>query len=200
MTRARTVAGVAALVGAALLVLPVSAVSGKAPPTPQLAKSVSQGALDRVTPPKSAAEAAARRPAARPMSVGVSAGLKATTDRHMSADPALKALLGGTSYKVVKEGTWSRAVSTERIGVVREIQLAKPVDMAMRGWPVMYWDDARDTYQRFSYNAAWANVSRVTVFVDDTAGVVGLTPDENAVLTQGPGNEWIATLPKGTPK
>jgi hypothetical protein len=196
----RTIAGVAALVGAALLVMPVSAVTGRSAPAPQLAKSVSSGALERVTPPKSAAEAAARKQAPRPLSVGVSADLQRTTDRHMSADPALRALLGGTAYKVVKEGTWSRAVSTERIGVVREIQLARSVDMPMRGWPVMVWDDARDTYESYSYNAAWSNVSRVTVFVDDTAGVVGLNPDENAVLTQGSGNEWIAKLPKGTPK
>ncbi|MEV4624346.1 hypothetical protein AB0J74_37275 [Asanoa sp. NPDC049573] len=193
-------AGVAALAGAALLLMPVSAVTGKPPPAPQLAKSISQDALERVAPPKSREEAAARRPIARPLSVGVSAELKLTTDRHMAADPALRALLRGTAYKVVKEGTWSRAVSTERIGVVREIQLAKPVDMPMREWPVMVWDDARDTYQQYPYNASWSNVSRVTVYVDDTAGVVGLTPDENAVPTQGPGNEWIAKLPKGTPK
>ena len=200
MPKIRTVAGVAALVGAALLMMPVSAVTGKPTPTPQMAKSVSEGAFERVAPPKSRAEAAAHRPVPRPLSVGVSADLKATADRHMSADPALRALLQGTTYKVIKEGTWSRAKSTERIGVAREIQLAKAVDMPMRGWPVMVWDDARDTYQQYSYNVAWSNVTRVTVFVDDKAGVVGFSPDENAVPTQGPGNDWIAKLPKGTPK
>ncbi|MBQ1023686.1 hypothetical protein [Micromonospora sp. C95] len=190
----------AALVGAALLVMPVNAVTGQPAPAPQLAKPVSNGALERVAPPKSRAEAAAHKPVPRPLSVGVSAELKLTADRHMAADPALRALLQGTTYKVVKEGTWSRAVSTERIGVVREIELAKPVDMPMRGWPVMVWDDARDTYQQYSYNASWSNVTGVTIFVDDTAGIVGLTPDEEAVPTQGSGNEWIAKLPKEAPK
>jgi hypothetical protein len=200
MPAVRKAIGVAALAAAALVVMPVQAGIGKPPPAPKPAALMPQAQTEALLPPKTKAEAEQRSHAPRPLSVGVPADQKNIADRHMAGDEALRAMLQGRAYKVVKEGAWVRPVSQQRIGVVREIALTAAVDMPMRRWPVVYWKDGADTYQRFAYNASWAGVTGATVFVDDNLGVVGLTPDAGAVLTQGPGNDWIATLPKGAPR
>jgi hypothetical protein len=35
--------------------------------------------------------------------------------------------------------------------VVRELQFSRPVNMPMRGWPAIYWNDATDSYERYSF-------------------------------------------------
>jgi hypothetical protein len=42
--------------------------------------------------------------------------------------------------------------------VVRELQLSRPVNMPMRGWPAIYWNDATDSYERYSFTNVQSRV------------------------------------------
>lgn len=178
--------------------MPTTLGMAKDEPKSQSAVQAPQSAVSGLEKPISEAAAAAQSQARRPSSVGVSADLKMLADRAMAADQSLNALLQGASYTVSKEGPWTRVKSEARIGVVREIQLSRVVNTPVRQWPVIVWDKSTDTYQRHQYNASYRGVSQVTVFIDDVAGVVQLSPGPEATFVEGPGNEWKKSLPAGS--
>jgi biotin carboxyl carrier protein len=189
----RRLLGLAALVGAALLIMPVGFGFGADDPG---ASIPAPGSVTVAAKPPASPEAAASRGPlpARAESLGVSADLKAVANQFMAADTSLAAMLQGASYTVVKEGPWTRVKNGQQIGVVRELKLSRAVNAPMRGWPVIVWDEANDTYKRQTFNASYSNVATVTVFVDNAAGVVQLQPGEEAVITEGAGNQWARSL------
>jgi hypothetical protein len=198
LSRSRHLLGVSALIGAAFLLMPASLSLAKDDPKSQPVVQAPQAATSALSSSVPEAAVAAQSRARRPTSVGVSADLKAMADKAMAADPSLSALLQGMSYTVTREGPWTRVKTDTRIGVVREIQLGRTVDAPMRPWPVIVWDESADTYQRHLYNASYKGVAKVTVFVDDVAGVVQLSPGPEATTVEGPGNQWKESLPAGS--
>ncbi|MGN9914685.1 hypothetical protein ACTMTJ_44870 [Phytohabitans sp. LJ34] len=117
------------------------------------------------------------------------AQLAVAADRYMAGDAALSAMLQGVAYKVVKEGPWTRQKTDQRIGIVRELRLERPVDTPMREWPVARWDEAADTYKEGTFKAAYRGVSSITVHIADAAGVVSLIPG-NSVVVSNEGSGW----------
>lgn len=190
MSLRRRLIGVAALAGAGLVLSPVLP-SFSEPPATTAAALVPNEAAAR--PPVSTAKPVFTPK--QPLSVGVPADLAAAANQFMSTDPAMLAMLQGATYTVVKEGQWTRNSGTV-LGVAREIVLAKKIDTPMRQWPVITWDDGTDTYQRHLYNVAYQGVTSYTVLIDRTGGVVDVQPDAGATWVEGPGNDWITTIPK----
>jgi hypothetical protein len=197
LSKSRRLLGVSALIGAAFLLTPASLSLAQGDSKVEPAVQAPRAATAALGTSINDAAAAAKNRTGRSTSVGVSADLKAMADKAMAADPSLSALLQGVPYTVTKEGPWTRVKSETRIGVVREIKLGRTLDAPLRPWPVIVWDESADTYQRHLYNASYKGVTRVTVFVDDAAGVVQLSPGPEATVVEGPGNEWKESLPAG---
>lgn len=125
-------------------------------------------------------------------SEGVSAEAGRRADSHSMTDTFLSELLALGPNEVARQGTWS-TLGGERIGVLREIVFTGPVDVPMRKWPSIRWNEeaAVDTYTRHQYEVEVRNLTKLTVFIDDQAGVVGVQADAGAVEIPGPNNEIL---------
>jgi len=104
-------------------------------------------------------------------------------------------MLRGTTYEITRQGPWQGQDGGRRFGVVQELKLARPINVPMGKWPVIVWNERTNAYRQYDFNASYGQVKLLTLFIDDVKGVVQIEPDATATVTQGPGNDWIATLP-----
>ncbi len=175
----------AATAGATVALFPVGAATATpdAPP----------GAVRAAAPPDAAAEKSHRGDASTgSRSEGVPAEAGRRADSHSRASRFLAEVTALGAHEVAREGTWS-TLAGERIGVLREIVFQEPVNVPMRMWPSIRWNEnaAVDTYTRHNYEVEVRNLTKLTVFIDDRAGVVGVHPDADATEIAGPNNERL---------
>jgi hypothetical protein len=176
--------------GAWLFIAPIA--TGQSDPSTEPAPMV----ISPPPPPGKDAPRFRKPDPARPMSVGVEPTARARANRQTAADPVLEEFLQGAGYTVVNEGPWSTVRSKKRIGVVRELKLDRTVDTPLRAWPVLVWDDAKDTFQKHTYRAAYENVATVRVYLSAEDGIIALVPGPEATVKPGAGNEWVKSLRK----
>lgn len=58
------------------------------------------------------------------------------------------------------------------------------------------WPADSNNYLQFAYNAQYKNVTTAVLNLDKHKGLVAISPIEGAVTIQGPGNDWIKSLPR----
>jgi hypothetical protein len=113
-------------------------------------------------------------------------------DETVRSDRFFAKLAGGRAYTTLREGPWTR-LNGEIIGVLREVTFAKPLDVTMRHWPSIRYDEANDTYSRHLYQVEVRGMTSVVLFIDDKRGLVGAQPDSGATELVGPDNEISET-------
>jgi hypothetical protein len=112
---------------------------------------------------------------------GVSAQARARADDHSQRNAFLTDVLRGRPHSVTREGPWT-TLAGEPLGIVREITFDRPVNVPMRAWPAIRYDERAsvDAYTQHSYEVEVHGMTSLTLFIDSSRGVVGAHADAKA--------------------
>lgn len=107
----------------------------------------------------------------------------------VNADPFLKGITRGNKYTVANVTPWTEKASETMIGAELTLTLASPVNATTDLPAIRFAEGTDESYTKLALHARVSNVTALTVMVDLRSGaVVSVQPDDDAVVTELPGN------------